>query len=240
MLRAQGPIEHPILYGIMMCYALLLSRLLQGWRKRLCWVGCGIGLFLSLSSAPWEAFVLGLGLIAYCAMRLPAKWTLMTVGLALFISFIFLVSSNPLGWIFNHFTLNAETGYFRLLIWQAAGADVLESPIFGIGATDNWFRPDWLPNTIDSLWLRDAMLFGIPGSILVGVAMISACVPAVRVTTFNFMRVRDQDVILATTLEIIIVLTIFLGFTVFYWGSVWVTVGALAGLRACLGQFATE
>lgn len=241
MLRAQGPMEHPILYGIMMCYALLLGRQLRGWRRNLCWIGCGIGLFLSLSSGPWEAFIIGVGLVVYCkVMRVPARWTLLSVVLCLMISFIFMVMSNPFGWIFSHFMLDAQTGYFRLLIWQAAGADVLQSPIFGIGATNGWFRPEWLTDTVNSLWLRDAMLFGIPGSIMVGLSMIGACIPAVRVTTANFMRVRDQDVVLATTLEIIIAITIFLGFTVFYWGSVWVAVGALSGLRASLGQFATE
>lgn len=241
MLRAQGPIEHPILYGIMMCYALLLSRMLEGWRRNLCWIGCGVGLFLSLSSAPWEASILGLALVVYCrVMRVPAKWTLLSILLCLVASVIWLATTNPLGWIFSHFMLDAETGYYRLLIWQAAGADVLQSPIFGIGATNNWFRPDWLPNTIDSLWLRDAMLFGIPGSVLVGISMITTCCPAVRITRYNFSRLHDRDVVLATTLEIIIVLTIFLGFTVFYWGSVWVTAGALSGLRASLGQLASD
>ncbi len=239
--RADGPFEHPILYGIMMCYSLLLGRVLEGWRKHLCRIGCGLGLLLSISSAPWEGLVVGLALVYYCRIvQLPAKWLLLTGALATVVSVIFLATSNPLGWIFNHLTLDAGTGYFRMMIWDAAGADVLDSPIFGIGATLNWFRPEWMPPSVDSLWLREAMLFGIPGSLLVASCLIGACVLPVRLTATNAGRLSKRDVVLADTLDIITFLTIYLGFTVFYWGSVWVTVGVLAGMRASLGQLAAD
>jgi O-antigen ligase len=184
---------------------------------------------------------IGIGLTYYCRFaRIPAKWISLTVTIGLFVTVVFLTTINPLGWIFNHFTLDASTGYFRLMIWDAAGADVMESPIFGIGATNDWFRPSWMPNSVDSLWLRCAMLYGIPGSLLIALAVIAASVPAVRRTPLNARRVTARDILLAESLDIITFLTIFLGFTVFYWGSAWITLGLLAGLRAYLGQHAAD
>jgi hypothetical protein len=240
-LRAQGPLEHPIIYGVVMCYALMLSRVLIGFEKLLCRIGCGIGLFISLSSAAWEAMAIGIGLMYYCRFaRFPARWTVLVVTITLFFTIVFLSTVNPLGWIFNHFTLDASTGYFRLMIWDAAGADVLESPIFGLGTTNDWFRPSWMPSSVDSLWLRSAMLFGIPGSLLIALALIGASIPKARRTPRNADRVTARDILLAETLDIITFLTIFIGFTVFYWGSAWITLGLLAGLRAYLGQHAAE
>jgi hypothetical protein len=240
-LRAEGPLEHPIIYGVVMCYALMLSRVLTGFEKMFCRIGCGIGLFISVSSAAWEAIVIGIGLTYYLRFaRFPARWISLVVTIGLFFSVVFLTTVNPLGWIFNHFTLDASTGYFRLMIWDAAGADVMESPIFGIGTTNDWFRPSWMPSSVDSLWLRSAMLCGIPGSLLIALALIGASVPAARRTARNAARVAARDIVLAETLDIITFLTIFIGFTVFYWGSAWVSLGLLAGLRAFLGQHAAD
>lgn len=241
ILRVAGPFEHPILAGIMMCYALLLSEVLDGWRRYLCWFACGLCLFLSLSSAPWEGLIVGLALTAYSRfVRVPARWTLLVGFLAVALTIFFLSMPNPLGWIFNHFTLDAGTGYFRMMIWQAAGADVLDSPILGIGSTIDWFRPTWMPPSVDALWLREAMLFGIPGSIMVALCLITSCFTPVRATLRNALSIGSRDVAIATKLEIITLLTIYLGFTVFYWGSVWVTIGMLAGLRASLGAAASD
>ncbi|HZB91860.1 MAG TPA: hypothetical protein VE397_10490 [Stellaceae bacterium] len=240
-LRSQGPLEQPIIYGVVMCYALLLTRVLSGRKKLLCRVGCGIGLFLCASSAPWEALVIGIGLAYYCRfVPFSAKWSFLTLTGALAASIVWLATVNPLGWIFNHFTLDASTGYFRMMIWDAAGSDVMTSPIFGIGATLDWFRPNWMSSTVDSLWLRAAMLFGIPGSILIALSVIGACSLPVRRGPAASARFTDRDVVLAETLDILAFLTIFLGFTVFYWGSVWMVVALTAGLRAALGQIAAK
>lgn len=240
-LRSQGPLEQPIIYGVVMCYALLLTRVLSGRKKLLCRIGCGIGLFLSASSAPWEALVIGIGLAYYCRFApFPAKWSFLALTGAIGTSVVWLTTVNPLGWIFNHFTLDASTGYFRMMIWDAAGSDVLTSPIFGIGTTLDWFRPNWMSSTVDSLWLRAAMLFGIPGSILIALSVIGACSLPVRGGRAASPRLTSRDVVLAETLDIVAVLTIFLGFTVFYWGSVWMVVSLTAGLRAALGQIAAK
>jgi hypothetical protein len=239
VLRAQGPLEHPILFGVMMTYALLLASTLTGRAKLFCWIGCGLGLFFSVSSGAWEALILGLGLMFYGRfVDLPWKWGLLAGGVGLALTLFFLIMSNPLGWIFNHFTLDASTGYFRTMIWEAAGADVMDSPVFGIGAGDDWFRPSWMPSSVDALWLRAAMLYGVPGSLLIALSLWGAnSLPTWR-TAWNRGRIGTHDAALGQTLGILTFLSIFIGFTVFYWGSVWYALGLFAGLRATLGQIA--
>ena len=75
LLRAEGPLDHPIMFGITMSYALLLSRDLKHRCRTFCWFGCGIGLFLSLSSAPWQGMAAGLALAT-----LPASLASQSAG----------------------------------------------------------------------------------------------------------------------------------------------------------------
>ena len=237
--RAQGIFEHPILYGIIMCYSLLLTLDLNGRLKPICRLGCGFGLFLSLSSAPWTGLILGLGLWFYLRFApFSYRWLVLTGMGALASAIFFMVMPNPFGWLFNHLTLDPSTGYFRLLIWQYAGHDVMRSPIFGIGVTHDWFRPDWMPSSVDSLWLSSAMSFGIPGSVLIGFAILGAGSLRVVRTRANSEVIGPREVKLSRVLGILTFLTIYLGFTVDYWGASFMIIGLLAGIRAVLGQLA--
>jgi O-antigen ligase len=242
LFRAEGVFEHPILFGIAMCYALILVGSLTRARRVLCFFGCGTGLFLSLSSAPWLATVIGLVCLIYrrVARGISRRWLLLVAGGVCVIGAIFIVSKNPFGFIFSHMTLDAATAYFRLLIWQYAGWDLWQSPIFGIGLLTDWLRPEWMPDSVDSLWLRAAMLYGIPGSVLIGISLISASSRSVRITPRNAKYIGQREVRLAEVLGIITFLTIFLGFTVHYWGICSLILSLLVGIRATLGQLAAE
>lgn len=240
--RAQAVFEHPILFGIAMCYSLILAGSLTGARRALCFLGCGAGLFLSLSSAPWLAAAIGLGCLIYrrIAWSVGHRWLLLVGCGAAMVGAVFIVSKNPFGFLFSHLTLDAATGYFRLLIWQYAGWDLWQSPIFGIGLLTDWLRPDWMPSSVDSLWLRSAMLYGIPGSALIALSLISASSHAVRVSSRNLRWIGPSEVRLAEALGIIAFLTVFLGFTVHYWGICSLILSLLVGLRATLGQLAAQ
>lgn len=239
LLRSQGPLEHPILYGIAMCFGLLLARHLEWTGRWFARFGCGLGVFLSLATAPWTAAIMGAALMLYGRkVNFPHKWlTLVLAGSTCLILF-YAVHPNPFGWIFSHLLLTPVSGYYRMLVWNVAGDIVLQSPFFGVGMTDDWPRPDWMPFTVDALWLRLAMMFGIPGSILVAFSIMGACWLPARRTNRNAGAISEQDVKLAETLGIIAFLTIFLGFTVHFWGSTWILIGLLTGVRAHLGQLA--
>ena len=241
LLRAQGPFEHAILLGVIMCYALILSRDLSVWARTFCQVGCGMGLFTSLSAAPWQAFVLGSALLIYGnTFRWRHKWVPIGAGATALAAVLFLVLPDPLGWILNHFTVDAINGYYRLLVWHYAGDQVLHSPIFGIGVSEDWFRPEWMPTTVDSIWLRLAMKYGIPGSVMIAMALIGSGRGPVRVTDGNSAVIDEREGRLAEALGIIVFLTIYLGFTVYFWGSAWILVGLVAGCRAHLANLAAQ
>ncbi|HEV2302422.1 MAG TPA: O-antigen ligase family protein [Stellaceae bacterium] len=239
LFRAEGIFPHPILFGIVMCYALMLTEDVRGAARPLCRIGTGIGLFLSLSSAPWMGLILGLALLAYLRLApFPHRWLVLLTVAALVSGAVFIFVPNPFSFIFRHFTLQPETAWYRLLIWQYAGFDVMKSPVIGIGVTQAWFRPGWMGASVDSLWLGTAMAYGIPGALLTGFALLGASsLPVVR-RPANAARIDAREVRLSDALGIITFLTIFLGLTVDYWGSSVMIVGLLAGARASLGQIA--
>ena len=239
--RAQGVFAHPILFGAVMCYALILTVDLTGRARLVCRLGCGLGLFLSLSSAPWAALIVGLTL--WCYLRLapfPHRWRLMIGGGALLGTAFLLFTPDPLEFLFNHFLLESATGYFRLLTWRYAGHDVLQSPIFGIGMTENWPRPHWMSFSVDSLWLASAMRYGIPGSLLIALALVGALSLPVVTTRARAEIIAAREMRLGDAFAIVTFLIVFLGFTVNYWGASFMIVGLLAGIRAALGEIAAR
>lgn len=241
LFRAEGIFPHPILFGVVMCYALILTGDLKGWAQPLCRLGTGIGLFLSLSTGPWMGLAIGLVLWAYLRLApFSHRWLVLMVVAALLGSAVFILVPNPFAWIFQHFTLEPQTAWFRLLIWQYAGFDVMQSPFVGIGVTQDWFRPSWLGASVDSLWLGSALAYGIPGALLIGLALVGASsLPVVRRAT-NAATIGAREVRLGDALGIVTFLTVFLGFTVDYWGCAVMIVGLLAGVRAALGQIAAD
>jgi hypothetical protein len=237
LFRAMGTFEHPILLGIVMVFALVLARALT-WNVRLIVsVGCIIGLVTSLSSAPLLGAVIGLGLVAYAKLfHFRHRWLVLSLFATVPFLMLFLFHPNPFGFLFGHFLLDEQTGYWRLLIWQYAGDDVLNSPIFGIGMSDKWARPEWMPPSVDSLWLGAAMNFGIPGSILIALTLVSAYSLPVRRNEMNSSVIGVREERIAESMGIVIFLVLFFGFTVYIWGNCWLLLGLLSGLRASLGQ----
>ena len=237
LFRSESVFEHPILFGVIMCYGLMLSVDLRGRTRQLCRIGCGLGLVLSLSSAPWLGLVLGIVLTAYLRLALfPRPWLLLAgLGVAA-VAMAFVLIKEPFGWIFAHLILDAKTGWYRLLIWQYGAYDVMQSPLFGIGSTPDWFRPGWMGASVDSIWLGSAMAYGIPGALLIGTAILGAATLPVRARSRSAGVIGVRELRLSQSLAITTFLTIFLGFTVDYWGASFMMIGLLAGMRAALGQ----
>ena len=49
-------------------------------------------------------------------------------------------NQTPVQFYISRFTFNAQTGWYRLAIWEYGSASVLNHPLFGIGFAD-WTRP---------------------------------------------------------------------------------------------------
>jgi O-antigen ligase len=236
LFRATGVFAAPELFGTAMFTALLLCGDLEGWTRWFCIVGAGIGLFISFSSGPWLATVLGLGLLLYRAkIRFPGRWVaLIVIGTLALVTFLS-VKDDPFTSLVYHFTLDPSSGYYRILIWQYAGADVLQAPIFGLGIRADWDRPEWMSSSsVDSLWLVLAIKFGIPGSILTLLALIGAS----SRSSWKAGGILGGERKLAEILGIITFLTVFNGLTVHYFDTNFPIMSFLIGMRAFLGQIA--
>ena len=229
-LRAAGPIEHPILLGFICAIGFLISVSVTIRFRRLSIFMCGLGVVIAFSSAPEQALAMGIGLLVYSRMftDVPNKWLLLSVPPVLGAVVLMESTSSPFGHLFDYLTIDPQTAYFRLYIWNVIGPAVLQSPYFGVveGSYD-------YEGSVDSLWLVLSMLYGIPCAILTGLSMIGSCSLS---TSWPRARLSGAETKLGTTLGIIVFLVIFMGFTVHLWGTTWILVGLLVGVRAHLGE----
>lgn len=238
MIRATSTFDHPILFGVF-CGSILA--ILLFWEKNprkkvffafVCFLGC----FLSQSSAALMCF--GLTLFAYAYEKLlknfAQRWLVFWLMLAASLTYIFLVTANPIGWLISNLTLDPISGYYRILIWDAALAKIDESPLFGY--TVESFDDQILDATIDSVWLVSALRFGIPVVVLLILINIVAMLPTkpVRQRTPNGAYIEDMH--LAFT--IVLVLYMFAGITVHFWNYSWIFWGVCLGIAASLREMA--
>lgn len=230
LLRAAGPIEHPILFGIIAGIGLLFAAWIKIRWRRFCLALCGLGIVICFSSAPEQSVLMGFGLLFYGRVLagLRVKWLLIIGGIATVALALFLGSNRPFGFMFDLATIDPQTAYYRLYLWNILGPPVLDSPWFGV-----LFDSLDYHGTVDALWLELALLYGIPCSILVGLSMIGACSLPTDPGRASLGPLETQ---IGTVAGVIMAVTIFTGFTVHFWGSVWILVGLLTGLRAHLGE----
>ena len=230
LLRAAGPIEHPILLGFLCGAGLILSIARRPAVGAPWMLLCAVGVLISFSSAPQQSVVMGLGLLVYSRL-LPdfaQKWNLLFAVVAIDVAVAFAATPTPFGHIFDLFTIDSQTAYFRLYIWNMVGPAILDNPIFAVMPSDYDYE-----GSVDSLWLVLCLNYGMPCSILTGLAMIGCCsLP----TDQRRSSLSPAESRLGTALGIMMFLIIFTGFTVHFWGSVWILVGLLIGLRAHLGE----
>jgi hypothetical protein len=230
LLRAAGPIEHPILFGIIAGIGLLVAVSVKIRLRPFCIAACGIGIVICFSSAPEQSVLLGFGLLIYGRVMagLKFKWLLPIGGVAAFALTLVMITNRPFGALFDLATIDPETAYYRLYIWNLVGPYVLQSPWFGVFIDNMEYQ-----GSVDSLWLVLSLLYGIPCSILVGLSMIGACsLP----TDLARAYLGPNESRAGTVLGVAMVVIIFTGFTVHFWGSAWILVGLLTGLRAHLGE----
>jgi hypothetical protein len=187
-------------------------------------------MLLSLSSAPQQCAIMGVGLLVYGRIlaRERWKWRALEIGASLLAASLFLSTDTPFGHLFDIFTINPETGYYRLYIWKMIGPAILQNPFFSVDPTTVDYR-----GSIDSVWLVLAGTYGLPCSILTGLSMLGACsLP----TDPARARLRTEESRLGMALSIVIFMITYMGFTVDLWGITWILVGLLVGVRAHLGE----
>lgn len=234
--RAASTLDHPILLGTyctVACGILLFSE--QRPLSKLLWAGlCVFGCLLSLSSAPLLSCFIVLMLYLYdAALKHNAgRWRALQVCLVTIVLIILAVANHPLGWIISHLTFDPVSGYFRMLIWDAATQKIMESPLTGYAFGQ--LNHDILDTTVDSVWLVLALRFGLPMVFLLVLTNVASVLPA----RCRFKRVMEDpsapDLRIAFTVAVVILM--FTGLTVHYWNYLWIFWGVCIGIRASLRE----
>jgi O-antigen ligase len=238
-----GPLGHSILFGAVCVWfgTLVLCTFparLFGWSV----AGVAlIGVWFSLARAPLLGYIIAFGLaIFYVTTRhFAARWKVLGSLVAVGITMIFCFSGSPVATLMRLGGISPEAAWYRQAIWQAAVPLVAQSPIFGIGGlTEQWDYQSHgalVSTSVDAFWLAAAMMFGIPGSVLILLTMVAAfwlgCID-------RSPHLSREEKRLSVALGIVITTAVFLGFTVHFWGTCWILLGAFSGMRANLAEVA--
>jgi hypothetical protein len=231
-IRATSTLDHPISYGVFCTFAVAIFLYAeQRSVQRLFFVVlCAFGCMISQSSAAYLSLALVLAVYSYdrLLMRFHWRWQLMGTALATFIALIFLLSNKPVSWLVSHLTLDPETGYFRIMIWDVATAQIALSPIVGFGFV--YFNNEILDNTVDAIWLVMSLRFGVPMAALLLLTTFATFIFKGRYRTIGDSYI-DQ---VRTGFTIVLVTYLIVGLTVHFWNYMWIFWGLCAGIRASL------
>ena len=240
MVRATSTFDHPILFGVfcsMVAPICLYSEL--NALRRILFVGlCFLGCILSLSSAALMSFSIAVAVYTYDRLmkKYPWRWRVLCTGLAALLLAVFLVSNHPIGWLITNLTLDPHSGYFRILIWDAALVRIAQFPLTGFGF--NSFNHVILDTTIDSVWLVCSLRYGIPMIVFLILTNVATFWPTPQ-RSKNLAGDSYMDK-LSRAFTIVLVLFMFTGLTVHFWNYMWIFWGLCIGIRASLRERSIE
>lgn len=166
LFRAAGPFQHPILGGIFMATMLPMAWFLPESRLvKAFGVVIACGMIFTVSSSAILAFLVCAFLIGMLWIQRLTKWPIWLLILVSAGTIFFLIATfsetGPLKFVARYFSISVHTGYWRVFIWEYAGAEALNNPLFGIGFRE-WVRPWWmLSSSIDAHYLLLAVRFGL-------------------------------------------------------------------------------
>lgn len=187
--RAQFVFAHPIHYGLW-C-GLAFGTVLIGLRgavsvvRRILWASAiGLGTFLSLSSGPFLALMVQLGLIAYgFGMRRVTRhaWRIFGIGAVIFYVLVEVFSDRPAYLaIISRLVMSPYTAYLRATLLDYGLAQIGRTPVLGIGFYRDWGLPIWMSGSIDNHWLFTALTYGVPAFAFMFGAFLAALIGAGR------------------------------------------------------------
>jgi len=138
-----------------------------------------------------------------------------------FIGVVFIILINALSdrgffaILISYLTFNPVTGYYRLLQWEYTMDDIAQNPLFGIGLND-WTRPEWMNNSIDSFWLLMTLQHGIMANLV----LLIACLYAVFYTLNRVHKHHKTSRWMVQAWILAFMSLILIGFTVDYFGKI--------------------
>lgn len=235
--RAAATFDHPILLGAF-CATVCCIFLFSERRKssKLFWAGLSLfGCLLALSSAPLLSCSITLGLYVYHTLlaRYRWRWHALQFLLGTVVAVVLSVANHPLGWIISHLTFDPVSGYFRMLIWDAAIPRILDAPLAGHAFSS--LQDDILDTTVDAAWLVFALRFGLPMIFFLALSNIASFLPVRSNFRGTIEDTRLSD--LRTGFTIAVAMLMFTGLTVHYWNYMWIFWGVCIGIRSSLREF---
>lgn len=237
LVRAQGSLENPILFGVffVVCVLLIGHSNLRTTEKIISLAISIFGVFLPLSSAPILALIMSIGTIAFLRAfdRFPWRMVVFLSAALFLLGTFFALVDDPLPTLIRNLTYDPQTGLFRLQIWQWVFVNVERAPWIGIGFAD-WVRAEEMPSSIDSLYLIQTIRHGLPALALLILSMLSTGItmplrPQTRYPNAQITRLRQG-------LGISIFIFSFNAFTVHFWGAAWTLLALVLGARAGLTE----
>ncbi|WP_086738203.1 O-antigen ligase family protein [Erythrobacter colymbi] len=178
LMRAQGPFAHPISAGIFLGSFLSLYWLsgFKGWVRAVGAIAA-FGSFFSVSSAAFLSLFGAGALLVYNWLTQQIanlSWRAFFLVAAIFVFVGELgTKAGTFGLLVRFTSLDTNTGYQRINIWNYGTQNVRRHPWFGLGYGD-WDRPAWMTSSVDNYWLLTAMRFGILPSVLLSFATVMA------------------------------------------------------------------
>lgn len=219
MLRATGPFAHPILAGVFFSslIALYMGASLRSW-PLMAGFAAGLLSVFSLSSAALLSLILIAVLFGYDRLQrsVPVlNWKLFAIVSAVLLALVQAAAQNGIISILIRFTLNPQTGYYRLLIWEYASQSVAKYPLIGIGFTP-YERLAWMDESIDAFWLSLAVRHGLitPIFLLVASVLILAMLSRAAGQTAG----NERQVYIGLAVAIFVMGLV--GFTVSFFGAI--------------------
>jgi hypothetical protein len=168
LFRAQGPLEHPILFGMVASMGVanvfyIYRKSLQGQLRAMLFA---FMTFTTLSTGPLLSVFCQLCLIAWdrALAFLRFRWLLLAYLVLLGILAIRIGAEFEIrDFIVNRLSYSQGSAQGRLINLDYGLMEVRRHPVFGIGLND-WTRPWWRADesTFDNFWLGFAMRYGLP------------------------------------------------------------------------------
>lgn len=235
--RASGAFSHPIIAGTFCASVLGLSYYVfyRKYRMFMTLVRSALvsaATALSLSTAPLLTLILQYLFIGWDHVTRHTKgrwWVVFWAAIATYFAIDLLSNRSPVQVIASYLTFSPHSGYWRIHIWNYAGAEVLRHPLMGIGFND-WARPAWMhSSSVDNFWLLTALRSGLPSFALLAGGLLAMCIAVGRV------RLRNPEVINYRRGWMITVIGLMIaGCTVHYWAAIFYHFMFLAGAMAWL------
>ena len=235
-LRAASTFDHPILFGIFcaLTAAILLYSEKNLSRRSVAFGVCFLGCMLAVSSAALMTISIVLAVFTYDRLmtRYSWRWVALWIATGVVGFVVLVVTEHPLSWIISHLTLDPQTGFFRIMLWDVGSTYIAQSPLFGYAYQS--FNNGILDGTVDSIWLLYTLRFGVPMLILFFLANVAAVFPSQREIRGTGDVHMDQ---MRRAFTLVLLMLMFTGLTVHFWNFMLMFWGLCLGIRASFREF---